>query len=66
MPHETQEEPRVTPLRLPAEGEPCVEVCQNSSKRTYAMKIVSTTKTPEITYLKHTVGQSRGYVRPTA
>ena len=44
VPHETQEEPQVTLLRLPAEGEPCMDVCRNSSKRTYAMKIVSTTK----------------------
>ena len=33
----------------------------NSSERTYMMKIVSTTKSPETTYLKHTECRSRGW-----
>ena len=48
------------------EGDNSVEVCR---KRTYMMKIVSTTKTSETTYLKHTECPSRGSgqrVRATA
>ena len=38
-----------------------VEVCRNSSKRTYTMKIlVSTTRTSETTYRKHTECHSGG------
>ena len=36
-----------------------MDVCRNSSKRTYMMKIVSTMKTPETTYLKHMECRSR-------
>ena len=37
-----------------------MEVCRDSSKPTYTTKIVSTTKTPETTYLRHTECHLRG------
>ena len=36
------------------------ESLPNSSKRTYMVRIVSMTKSPETTYLKHTECRSRG------
>ena len=46
-------------------GEPCMELCRNSIKRTYVMKIVNMTKMPETTYLKHMEGQLRGPMQAT-
>ena len=36
------------------------ESLPNSSKRTYMVKIINMTKSPETTYLKHTKCRSRG------
>ena len=38
------------------------KTARNSSQSTYMIKIVSTTKTPEITHLKHTRSATRGGV----